>query len=107
MNNDNQKSSGYDEHDVSPRRLAFYGIAGILLLVIILALLWQFFLYKKNEAYFNAVEKPRSEELLKLRKHEKEVLDNYKLLDKDKGIYAIPIDSAMKLTVEDAENNKK
>jgi hypothetical protein len=107
MSDGTQKSSSYEERDVSARRLAFYGIIGIVLLVIILALLWQYFLYKKNEYYFEAVEKPRSEELLKLREKENAELNNYKLLDKENGIYAIPIDSAMKLTIEDAANNKK
>jgi hypothetical protein len=107
MSGDNQKLSGYEKHDVSTGKLAFYGIAGIVLLVIILVLLWQYFFFKKDEYYFEAVEKPRSEELLRLRERENEELNNYRLLDKDKGIYAIPIDSAMKLTVQDAAKKEE
>lgn len=107
MSDTGNKSSGYEKLDVNITKLVIWGISGILLLIIILAILWQYFIITKNEYYFDVVEKPRSEELLKLRERENEELNSYKLIDKDKGIYRIPIDEAMRLTVEEAAEGGK
>ena len=107
MSDSDKKDPGYEKLDVNLTKVAIWGISGIILLVIILAFLWQYFIITKNEYYFEAVDKPRSQELLNLREHENDVLNNYKLLDKEKGIYRIPIDEAMKLTVEEAAKGAK
>ena len=42
-----------------------------------------------------------AEDLTKLRASEKEALTKYKLLNAEKGIYQIPIDSAIKILLEE------
>lgn len=42
-----------------------------------------------------------AEDLSRLRAREKDALTTYKLLDAQKGIYQIPIDSAIKLLLEE------
>jgi hypothetical protein len=93
---------GYEDRDVNVKKILLWGIGGVVLIVIILAVLPEYFLFVKEDYYFKAVEEPRSKELLELRKRETEELNSYKLLDKEKGIYQIPIERAMELTIEEA-----
>jgi hypothetical protein len=93
---------GYEDRDVNIKKILLWGIGGVVLIVIILAVLPEYFLFVKEDYYFKAVEEPRSKELLELRKRETEELNSYKLLDKEKGIYQIPIERAMELTIEEA-----
>lgn len=44
-----------------------------------------------------------AEDLARLRTREKEGLTSYKLLDAEKGIYQIPIDSAMKILMDERQ----
>ena len=100
--NGSNSSHGYEVRDASSKKIILWGIAGIIFIVIILALLTEYFLFVKEEFYLEIVEEPRSQELLDLRERESEELNSYKLLDKDKGVYRIPIDRAMELVVEEA-----
>ena len=100
--NGSNGSHGYEARDASSKKIIIWGIAGIVFIVIILALLTEYFLFVKEEFYLEIVEEPRSQELLDMRKKESEELNSYKLLDKDKGVYRIPIDRAMELVVEEA-----
>ncbi len=46
-----------------------------------------------------------AEELAKLKAREKEELTTYKILDAEKGIYQIPVDSAMKIISSDKSSD--
>jgi hypothetical protein len=99
--NGSQKISDYEKRDVNIKKIAFWGIAGVVIVVIILVALVQYFFLVKEDYYFEMVQKPRSEDLMKLRSRETEELNSYKLLDKDKGVYRIPVRRAMELIVEE------
>lgn len=100
-NQENRKNAGYEKRDLSTKKVLFWGIAGVVIVVIILIALVEYFILVKEDYYHELVEKPRSEELMKLRERENEELNSYKLLDEEKGIYRIPIKRAMELVVEE------
>lgn len=99
---ENDKNAGYEKRDVSAKKVLFWGIAGVVIVVIILVALVEYFILVKEEYYYEIVEKPRSEELMKLREREDKELTSYELLDEKKGVYRIPIRRAMELVVEEA-----
>ncbi len=103
---ENNKNAGYEKRDVSTKKVLFWGIAGVIIVVIIVVFLVEYFIFVKEEYYHEYVEKPRSEELMKLRERENKELASYKLLDDEKGIYRIPIERAMELVVKEASTKK-
>lgn len=103
-NQENHNNSGYEKRDVNVKKLILWGIAGIVIVVISLVVLTEYFLITKEDYYYQAVEKPRSQELMELRERETEELNSYELIDEEKGIYRIPIKRAMELIVD--ENSK-
>ena len=103
----NNNNIGYEKRDVSAKKVLFWGIAGIIIIVVILVVLVEYFLLVKEDYYHEIVEKPRSEELMKLRERENEELNSYKLLDEEKGVYRIPVERAMELVVDEALSRNK
>ena len=55
----------------------------------------------KESAVYDSVLSKESKELAELRAYEQETLNNYKLLDAEKGIYQIPVQRAMQLLTEE------
>lgn len=113
MSNINQNNSpeteqvGYERRDVGIRKLLLIGIAGILAIVIVMLVLMDYYTAYTEKVISEVVLEPESKELRELRARESEVLGSYKLLDEQKGIYRIPIDSAIELMLEEAEKSKK
>lgn len=100
-NQRNHDNSGYEKRDVNVKKLLFWGIAGVVIIVISLVAVTEYFSFIKEDYYYLAVEKPRSRELMELRERENRELNSYELIDKEKGIYRIPIERAMELIAEE------
>jgi hypothetical protein len=98
---ENHRNSGYEKRDINVKKVLLWGIAGVIIIVISLAAITEYFSFVKEDYYYQAVEKPRSEELMELRERENKELNNYELLDKEKGIYRIPVKRAMELIAEE------
>lgn len=98
---ENNSNPGYEKRDVNVKKLVLWGIVGVVIVVISLVAITEYFLITKEDYYYRAVEKPRSRELIELRERETEELNSYELLDEEKGIYRIPINKAMELVVEE------
>jgi beta-lactamase regulating signal transducer with metallopeptidase domain len=98
---ENNSNPGYEKRDVNVKKLVLWGIVGIVIVVISLVAIREYFLITKEDYYYRAVEKPRSRELMELRERETKELNSYELLDEEKGIYRIPIKRAMELIVEE------
>ena len=60
------------------------------------------FMIEKENIVYETNLKPVSADLREIHSMETETLTNYKLLDKDNGIYQIPIDRAMQLIAEES-----
>jgi len=100
MSQENHGNPGYEKRDVNIKKLVLWGIVGIVIVVISLVALVEYFLITKEDYYYQAVEKPRSQELMELRERETRELNSYELLDEEKDIYRIPIQRAMELIAE-------
>ena len=96
------ENPGYEERDVNLTKLVSLTIATIVLLIVILVALNEFFLSSKEQRIYEAFLRPESAALRDLRATEDEALNSYKLLDKDKGIYQIPIERAIELVAREA-----
>ncbi len=94
--------AGYDRSDINTKKLLIWAIICVVFVIASVIFVVQYFdVVRENEVY-NKVLKPESVPLRELRAHEEQVLNSYKLLDPDKGVYQIPIDRAMKLMADEA-----
>jgi len=100
-NQRNHENPGYEKRDVNVKKLVLWGIAGVIIIVISLVAVTEYFSYVKEDYYYLAVEKPRSQDLMELRDRENRELSSYELLDKEKEIYRIPIKRAIELIAEE------
>lgn len=96
------ESGGYDKQDVSIRRLVLISV--MCMVVIVVASIWvrSYFIQVTEETIYEMVLKPGSLSLQELRTREDDVLNNYRIIDSTKGIYQIPIDSAMAIVAREA-----
>ncbi|PWB73658.1 hypothetical protein C3F09_04960 [candidate division GN15 bacterium] len=87
--------SGYEKRDVNIRLIVLVTV--VCVAVIVASLFWikSFFTRVTEETVYQMVLKPGSLTLKELRAHEDQALSTYQIIDRSKGIYQIPIDSAM------------
>ncbi|MFQ6612631.1 MAG: hypothetical protein ACE5D2_05955 [Fidelibacterota bacterium] len=103
-------SPGYEQKDVKVKAIFWVLIASILITTAFFFLSREYFLSTKNQLVYEMVIKPKSAKLVKLKKHEEEILSSYGVVDADKGIYRIPITQAIELLAAESNNlngNKK
>ncbi|MFH0793119.1 MAG: hypothetical protein V2A74_03710, partial [bacterium] len=81
--------------------VAVIGIISALVLFVIVVGLLAWFNHVRSEELQRKVIAAPSEEIATLRAHQQSVLNSYRVVDRDKGIVAIPIDIAMELEVRD------
>jgi len=91
--------SGYD---INPKVVILVSVVSVIILVMILILLSDYFMIEKENLVYETNLKTVSADLREIRSMETEILTNYKLLDKDNGIYQIPIERAMQLIAEES-----
>jgi hypothetical protein len=91
----------YEKRDVN--LFFIFGISAltIIVLVIIVIFLMNYFMGYKEEIVYEKQLKPESVDLKTLKMQEMEVLSTYKILDPEKGVYQIPVERAMELLVEE------
>jgi hypothetical protein len=94
-------SNDYERQDINPKLVIIYSVLGMIILVVILVLLRDYFMIEKENIVYDTTLKPVSAELRDIQAKDTEILTNYKLLDKQNGIYQIPIDQAMRLIAEE------
>jgi hypothetical protein len=92
-----QNNSGYEQQDVNIKRLLLVTMAVLVLIVIIIWGINEYFFMARENLVYETVLKPESAELRELVARETETLHSYKILDAQKGIYEIPIERAMEL----------
>jgi len=90
---------GYEKSDVNVKKILVPTIISGLIIIMCLIGLDQYFLISKESMYHKQVLEPESLELKDLQQKETQVLTNYKVIDKTKGVYQIPIQRAMELEV--------
>ncbi len=101
MTNEVKKADGYEKKDVNFTKIIGISFVGIVILIVIIIVLADFFKIQKESMNYDSVLSKESKELSELRSFEFETLNNYKLLDAEKGVYQIPIKRAMQLLIEE------
>jgi hypothetical protein len=102
--NDNKKNyqsskSDYDKTEAKTGHVAAIGIVGILLLVIAMYWIFQYFRATTEKQMERAALTP-SMDLEQLHAREDSILSSYGVIDSAKGIYQIPIQQAMKIMAD-------
>lgn len=93
-------SSGYEKKDVSVKGIVGGTLAVVIIIVVFVVLLRDYFLYNVENAVYNEATIP-SQELVEIRQSAEKLITEYGVIDQQKGVYRIPIDNAMELVVKD------
>jgi hypothetical protein len=96
------ETAGYEKRDINPVKVFLFGMAGVVVIVVLVIFMVNYFTATREELVYEAVLKPESTALRELRAREEEELNTYAVLDAKKGIYRIPIKRAMELMAEEA-----
>lgn len=101
-NSQSTEQTGYEKRDVNIRKIFAYAGAGLVIMVLLVVFLIDYFVKVREENVYEVVLKPESAALRELHAREIEELNAYRVVDADKGIYQIPIDRAMALLADEA-----
>ncbi len=104
VDKNDKKNAGYEKRDVNIFMVIGLSILSVVLLIIILVFLIDYFVESKEQMIYEAQLQPESADLNSLLVAEEEELTSYKVLDTERGVYRIPVDRAMELLVKEASN---
>jgi len=97
-----QDNAGYEHKDINVIKTLIGTVAVIVVIVVSVIFVDEIFVHTKERMIQEYVLVPKSIELRDLQANEDEVLNSYKVLDKAKDKYRIPISRAMKLMADEA-----
>lgn len=100
--NDSHGEVGYERKDINVWMTLVSTVVVIVVIVASIIFVDEIFVHTKERMIEQYVLKPESIQLRDLRAQETEVLTTYEVLDKNKGVYRIPISRAMKLMADEA-----
>ncbi len=93
---------GYERKDINVWKTLIATAAVIAVIVVSVIFVDEIFVHTKERMIEQYVLKPESTQLRDLRAEEAEILTTYDVIDKNKGVYRIPISRAMKLMADEA-----
>jgi len=94
--------SGYEKKDTNVRKLTLFAFLTVMFVAVSAVVLNEYFVLTREGVYYEQVLKPVSEDYSMLQAREDSLLTTYELIDTTEQIYRIPVDSAMKLTLQEA-----
>ena len=94
------QKTGYEKRDVSTKALAGGTLAVVLIIVIFIVFLRDYFIFNVEKAVYQDAIMPDNE-LIVIEQSALSQIKAYKIIDKDKGIYQIPIDRAMEIIISE------
>ena len=97
---------GFDRAEPSAAAIAAFAIGSMVLLVLTILAIQQYFVHIWNEAVYEKVLAPPSEQLREVRGRDDWNLTHYMYMDKPSGQVRIPVDKAMELNLQDAAQGK-
>jgi hypothetical protein len=97
---------GFDRAEPSAGAITAFMIGSLILLVLTILAIQQYFDHIWNEAVYEKVLAPPSEQLREVRGRDDWNLTHYMYMDKPSGQVRIPIDKAMELNLQDAAAGK-
>jgi hypothetical protein len=102
MTSTNNNKVGYEKSDVNIFMVIGLSIISVVLLIIIVVFLDNYFVEATEQMIYEEQLQPESVDLKSLLESEKKELNSYKVLDEENGVYQIPIDLAMEILVKEA-----
>ncbi|HTB10721.1 MAG TPA: hypothetical protein VK752_04085 [Bryobacteraceae bacterium] len=99
-------SEGFDRDEPSAGAIATFAIGSLILLVMTILAIQQYFDHIWSEAVYEKVLAPPSEQLKEVRGRDDWNLTHYMFMDKPSGQVRIPVDRAMELNLQDAAAGK-
>ena len=93
---------GYEKKDIHVRSTVIWTIITVVVLTVMVVGLDEYFTYVKEQQYYESVLALPSQELLDLLAQEELELNSYELIDSARGLYRIPVDSAIELVLREA-----
>jgi hypothetical protein len=97
---------GFDRDEPSAAAIVVFAVGSLVLLVLTIVAIQQYFDHIWNQAVYEKILAPPSEQLRAVRGRDDWNLTHYMFLDKPSGQVRIPIDRAMELVLEDAAAGK-
>jgi hypothetical protein len=97
---------GFDHQEPQAGAIAGFAIGSVILLIITILALQSYFNHIWEQAVFEKVLAPPSEQLLELRNREEWNLTHYGYIDKPTGVVRIPVDRAKELFEQEASSGK-
>lgn len=97
---------GFDRAEPSAGAIASFAIGSLVLLVITILAIQQYFDHIWSQAVYEKVLAPPSEQLKEVRGRDDWNLTHYLYMDKPSGQVRIPVDRAMELVLQDAAAGK-
>jgi hypothetical protein len=97
---------GFDRQEPSAGAIAGFAIGSLILLVLTIGAIQQYFDHIWGEAVYEKILAPPSEQLKEVRGRDDWNLTHYMYLDKASGQVRIPLDRAMELNLQDAAAGK-
>ncbi len=97
---------GFDRAEPNARAIAAFGVATIVLLVVVVLGLQFYFDRTLEEQVYVQVLAPESQALTTLRAREDEELHTYRFTDRDKGIVRVPVERAIELLAAESAQGK-
>src|SRR5580698_6767796 len=99
-------SEGFDRAEPSAGAIATFMVGSLILLVLTILAIQQYFDHIWNQAVYEKVLAPPSEQLKEVRGRDDWNLTHYLYMDKASGQVRIPVDRAMELILQDAAAGK-
>jgi hypothetical protein len=97
---------GYDRDEPSAGAIVAFAVISLLLLVLTIGAIQQYFEHIWNEAVYEKILAPPSELLREVRGRDDWNLTHYMYMDKASGQVRIPVERAMELNLQDAAAGK-
>jgi hypothetical protein len=101
-----QATEGFDHTEPKAGAIAAFGIGSVILLIVTILALQAYFNKIWQEAVYEKVLVPPSEQLQDLHRREDWFLTHYSWADKKNGQVRIPLDRAMELFAQEAASGK-
>jgi len=99
-------TEGYDHSELAPGAIVAFAIGSVVLLVLTIVAVEVYFNKVWNEAVYEKVLAPPSEQLKQLHYREDWYLTHYMYADKKTGVVRIPLNRAMNLFAQEASEGK-
>ena len=100
-------SHGYERKDVDVRSIVRMTTLTVVLIVVFLIGLNEYFLIETEAIVYEHVLEPGSKQLKEMQARDQEVLNSYGTVDSAKAVYRIPVERAMELIAKEAEKTTK